>query len=192
MVCCGRRWGRPHGCRRTRAVVRGAHGPAPGVPRRDRRGDKLAQKLEHRACLLVIDDVWERRHLEPFLRAGKRTVLITTRRFELVSDMARTRVDEMTSGAVWLLVTAFGLEAIRPATLVSLARRLGEWPLLLKLAAGMIRGRLARGETAAAALAYAGARCRSAASRRSTERCRSTRRGRSTHRGGQPRPAVIR
>ena len=35
-----------------------------------------------------------------------------------------------------------------------MAKRLGEWPLLLTLAAGMIRGRLARGEAAGAALTY--------------------------------------
>ena len=26
---------------------------------------KLAEKLEHRTCLLVIDDVWDRSHLDP-------------------------------------------------------------------------------------------------------------------------------
>src|SRR5262249_11725712 len=43
---------------------------------------KLGEKLDSRQCLLVIDDVWHRAHLEPFMRGGKQTCarLITTRR----------------------------------------------------------------------------------------------------------------
>jgi hypothetical protein len=70
---------------------------------------KLAEKLEHRRCLLILDDVWERGHLEPFLKGGKQCArLITTRRFDLVDRAARVRVDQMTlTDAVRFLSTAF-------------------------------------------------------------------------------------
>jgi WD40 repeat protein len=117
---------------------------------------QVAQKLERRACLLVIDDVWERRHLEPFLRAGKHNArLITTRRFDLVSDMAHIRVDEMTTDqAVAMLAAPFSGMVVPEGRLPTLARRLGEWPLLLTLAASLLRGDLAHGECAEGALAY--------------------------------------
>ena len=59
---------------------------------------KLAEKLEHRNCLLVIDDVWDRAHLDPFLKGGKKcTRLVTTRRLDLVSGADLVRVDEMSA-----------------------------------------------------------------------------------------------
>ena len=59
---------------------------------------KLREKLENRNCLLIIDDVWQKTHLEPFLQGGKLTCarVITTRRPRLVMDTKRIRVDEMT------------------------------------------------------------------------------------------------
>ena len=58
---------------------------------------KLREKLENRNCLLVIDDVWKKSHLEPFLEGGKRTCarLITTRRSDIVMDAEHIQVDEM-------------------------------------------------------------------------------------------------
>ena len=85
---------------------------------------KLAEKLEHRRCLLVLDDVWERAHLEPFLKGGKQCArLITTRRFDLVDGAARVRVDQMTlTDAVRFLSTAF-----EPGTVADVqARAVGE------------------------------------------------------------------
>jgi WD40 repeat protein len=116
----------------------------------------LAEKLEHRSCLLVIDDVWDRAHLEPFLEGGSGCArLVTTRRFDLVSDAARVRVDEMSeTESVRLLSIAFSPGTIDDARVAPLAGRLGEWPLLLKLAAGMIQKRLDRGDSAAGALTY--------------------------------------
>jgi WD40 repeat protein len=116
---------------------------------------ELAARLEHRHCLLVIDDVWDRHHLEPFLEAGKHSArLITTRRFDLVSDMARVRVDEMTADqATAMLAAPFGARVVPEGKLAILAKRLGEWPLLLRLAASLLRGDLERGESAEGALA---------------------------------------
>ena len=81
--------------------------------------------------------------------------LVTTRRFDLVSDADRVHVDEMsTAESVRLLAIAFQPSQVSDAILAPLARRLGEWPLLLKLAGGMIRKRLDRGDSAGGALTY--------------------------------------
>jgi len=102
---------------------------------------KLREKLENRNCLLVIDDVWQRPRLEPFLQGGKQTCarLITTRRLDLVMDARPVHVDEMTpEEAVALLATRVPAEHrsrdLQPFH--RLASRLMNWPLLLKLAGG--------------------------------------------------------
>ena len=115
---------------------------------------KLAEKLEYRHCLIVIDDVWERAHLEPFLKGGPQcTRLVTTRRLDLVASLPRVRVDQMTAAeSTRLLGMALEPQSVGETGLAMLAERLGEWPLLLKLAAGMIRKRIARGDSSAGAL----------------------------------------
>lgn len=117
---------------------------------------KLAEKLEHRKCLIVVDDVWQRAHLEPFLKGGRECVrLITTRRWDVVSEALRVPVDKMSSAeSVRLLTTVLPPGGLSPTLLSSLAYRLGKWPLLLKLAAGMIRKRLDRGDSVDGALKH--------------------------------------
>jgi hypothetical protein len=47
---------------------------------------RLTEKLRDRNCLVVLDDVWNAGHLQPFLQAGKRcTFVITTRDANVVS-----------------------------------------------------------------------------------------------------------
>ena len=121
---------------------------------------KLREKLENRNCLLVIDDVWQKARLEPFLQGGKQTCarLITTRRLDLVMDTRRVQVDEMTLEESVALLAARLPSAHKPHDLQSfhhLAARLMDWPLLLKLAASMLRARLERGDTLEGALDYA-------------------------------------
>ena len=120
---------------------------------------KLREKLENRNCLLVIDDVWQRTHLESFLQGGKKTCarLITTRRSDFVMDAKRIRVDEMTpEESVALLVARLPGEHkphdLRPFR--HLAARLMDWPLLLKLAAGVIGARVERGDILEGSLDY--------------------------------------
>lgn len=117
----------------------------------------LAEKLENRNCLLVIDDVWDQTHLEPFLRGGRDCArLITTRRFDIAAARRHhVQVDEMaTDEAVALLAARLPADASDHGALARLAARLGEWPLLLELAAATARRRLARGQTLTDALAY--------------------------------------
>ncbi len=113
---------------------------------------ELAQKLENLNCLIVIDDVWKQYLLKPFLRGGKGCArLITTRLFP-VANAARGRwvnVDEMTKDESVQMLLRGVPESERPADpapFVELARRLGEYPLLLRLAAGAIRAEMDWGE----------------------------------------------
>ena len=49
----------------------------------------LSSKLEGKRCLLVIDDVWDREHVKPFMRGGADcTRLITTRSLKIAADFA--------------------------------------------------------------------------------------------------------
>jgi hypothetical protein len=57
---------------------------------------ELELRIEHRNCLIVIDDVWQAAHLKPFLRGGKGCArLITTRLFDVAADATRVDVDQM-------------------------------------------------------------------------------------------------
>jgi WD40 repeat protein len=117
---------------------------------------QLAQKLEDKTCLIVLDDVWDPAYLRPFLRGGGGCArVITTRQFEVARDTARVKVDEMRpSKAVEMLTAELKPPPTVWAPFQALAERLGEWPLLLKLAAGALRERLQRGDTLDGALAY--------------------------------------
>ena len=70
----------------------------------------LAEALGDRRILLVIDDVWQKHHLDPFLQGGRHTTRLVTSRFdrELPETAVRQAVDAMQPGeAVKLL--AWGL-----------------------------------------------------------------------------------
>ena len=80
---------------------------------------------------------------------------MTTRRLDLLEDAPRIRVDEMTGTEAQQLVrSASGTPSLSSDRLAGLAKRLGEWPLLLKLAAGMVRARLGRGDSPEGALIH--------------------------------------
>ncbi|CAN5674267.1 hypothetical protein BH18ACI5_BH18ACI5_16340 [soil metagenome] len=118
----------------------------------------LAERLDHKNCLIVIDDVWDSNHVLPFLRGGKLcSRLITTRRLDVVAEAGARRipVNEMTGDQSIALLRA-RLPSIPGdiAPLRALARRLGEWPLLLRLAASQLRERMDRGDSFEGALSY--------------------------------------
>jgi WD40 repeat protein len=116
----------------------------------------LAERLEDKNCLIVIDDVWELEHLAPFLRgASSCTRLITTRHFEIAAEAARVEVDEMTPAeAVQLLTARVDVGSSNLRACRDLTRRLGEWPLLLELANASLRQRIERGDSVSGALQY--------------------------------------
>lgn len=120
----------------------------------------LADLLAERELLIVVDDLWDAAHAQPFLRGGARCArLITTRNVDTLPpgtqrlDVAEMQRDE----AAALLGHALPLhDAGALAALATLAGRLGEWPLLLKLVNGALRERIQQGQGLAAALAWVG------------------------------------
>ena len=131
----------------------------PGFTGIDAAGARLAELLADRDILLVVDDVWEAIHLKPFLQGGKHCArLITTRNEDVLPSNAQSQVvDAMLSDqAVQLL--GVGVEDAgqlsNERTLRLLSARLGEWPLLLKLANGALRERVRKNQSVPAALAY--------------------------------------
>ncbi len=137
-------------------------GERPGVTQLEGAKAKFAEALDDRRCLLVIDDAWREQDLAPFLHRGPRdqtTRLITTRDDRVLpAEAARVAVDAMTSDQA-LAMLARGLPGdVLPsfrARLTALAAQLGEWPLLLGLANGVLRARATRGSSLDDALSYA-------------------------------------
>jgi WD40 repeat protein len=121
----------------------------------------LADALDDRRCLLVIDDAWRSQDLVPFLYRGPRdqtTRLVTTRDDGILpEDATRVAVDSMRSDeAQEMLAGAIPTVAatILGPRLTTMAGQFGHWPLLVGLARGVIRARIAGGASAADALEY--------------------------------------
>jgi len=131
-------------------------GERPGFTGIDAAKAELAKSLGERRCLLVIDDAWNEAHLRPFLHGGSHCArLITTRDSGTLPHGAfKVNVDAMQSGEAVALL-GVGLVERFDKSLYDLAKRLGEWPLLLKLANGVLRERVhERGQSLPEALTY--------------------------------------
>jgi len=119
---------------------------------------ELSARLEDRNCLIVIDDVWDSNDAKLFLRGGRQCArLITTRRLQVVTGLEASRVlvDEMGSDEALSLLLArlpFRVAHIEPFR--RLTERLGEWPLLLRLASSQLRERAERGDSIEGALSF--------------------------------------
>ncbi|MCP5089795.1 MAG: TIR domain-containing protein [Gammaproteobacteria bacterium] len=118
-------------------------GHRPGFASPEAAASRLAELLADRAILIVLDDVWNLAHIKPFLLGGERCArLITTRNNDtLPSDTRQVPVDAMRNTEAVALLRD-GLPEGAEDTLTKLAVRLGEWPLLLKLANGTLRMRV--------------------------------------------------
>lgn len=116
----------------------------------------LSQKLEDKHCLLVIDDVWDPKHIEPFMRGGRGcSRLITTRNYEIAADTKAVEIEQMAETEAVQMLSAHLTEAsVEIETLKTLAKRLGHWPLLLELANSALRQRIRRGDRFNNALTY--------------------------------------
>jgi WD40 repeat protein len=115
----------------------------------------LVDLLADRDVLIVLDDAWDAAHLRPFLQGGPRCArVITTRVLDAVpADAGRVDVDAMRQDEALALVGHGLADGFAPG-LRALGSRLGEWPLLLKLANAALRDRVRSGQTLDAALAY--------------------------------------
>jgi WD40 repeat protein len=113
-------------------------------------GAELGRVLDERkAVLLVVDDVWEETQLRPFRFGGRGcTRLVTTRVPHLLpASGVRIAVDAMSGDQARRLV-ADGVTELPIGADDRLARLAGRWPVLLNLVNGVLRQRVARGQTA--------------------------------------------
>jgi len=128
-------------------LIENLSGERPGFTNLEAAISRLVELLADRDILLVIDDVWSRDHLRPFLQGGPRCArLITTRNLDTLPANAHTvKVDAMRPAEAIEMLRA-GLPASGLAEcddqLRWLATRLGEWPLLLGLVNGALQDRV--------------------------------------------------
>ncbi len=107
----------------------------------------LAEALGDRRVLLVIDDVWQKHHLDPFLQGGSNATRLITTRFdhELPDTAIRQPVEAMAANEA-LTLLAWGLPGEQAEQLTvefkALAKKLRDWAQLLKLANGFLRRRV--------------------------------------------------
>jgi hypothetical protein len=156
-VTLGERLGPADLVARATDLIERLTGSRPGYSSLEAATSALAETLGKRRLLLVLDDVWDAAHLQPFLQGGPLTVrLITTRnRDTLPLDVHSVDVDAMRQiEAVNLLAAGLIDPEKYLAELRVLAERLGEWPLLLKLVNGALHEQVGAGATLAGALAY--------------------------------------
>jgi len=140
---------------RVKDLIEILSGEQSGFAGLDAATSRFAELLADRHILIVIDDVWNRAHLKPFLQGGPFCArLITTRdTSSLPESAARIPVDAMQKDeAVKLLKT--GLPSADGEALQRLAADLGEWPLLLKLVNSALREHVSLGLDINQALAY--------------------------------------
>jgi hypothetical protein len=117
---------------------------------------RLAELLDGRDVILVIDDVWKSGHLEPFLQRGHRCgCLVTTRNSDVLPKSGRKQnVDAMKTNEAAELLSA-GLRDCDPKQFADLAAELGNWPLLLKLVNRYLFDRVENGQPVADAIWFA-------------------------------------
>jgi hypothetical protein len=106
---------------------------------------QLQAALAGRRTLLVLDDVWDEAHVKDLVEASTGHARLVTTRHAFVLPVEAKLVDVATmheEDARRLL--GIGLPAGHDAALLSLARQLGCWPVLLRLASRVLRQRIQR------------------------------------------------
>jgi NB-ARC domain-containing protein len=103
----------------------------------------LRQELAGKRVFLVVDDVWRPEDVTPF--QGLAALLVTTRDSRtLPSSAVPVHVDAMEVPEAVQLLGA-GLSGGAEVELKTLAARLGEWPLLLKIVNRQVAGWIGKG-----------------------------------------------
>ena len=102
---------------------------------------QLRLLLQEKQMLLVIDDVWETAHAEPFRVGGQHCGVLITTREAAIKDCTRYSLDEMTAQQSLTLLTQklkqeLTLSEVEQAN--ALAQKVGYLPLALELAAAQI------------------------------------------------------
>ncbi|MBN2390992.1 MAG: CHAT domain-containing protein [Anaerolineae bacterium] len=115
------------------------------APTPDQLKNKLVQLLAQRACLLVVDDVWQYGHAEAFQVAGPSCrMLLTTRDAEIPRALGATLqpVDVLPPAQAVALLEQWAegnLDDTNPDLKQCIIARLGCLPLALKLAGAQLR-----------------------------------------------------
>lgn len=114
-------------------------------PTYDQLKSNLTSLLADRACLLIVDDVWQRRHAEHFQAGGPRCrLLMTTRDAEVARSLGAEpmAVPTMTEAEAFALLRQWagsGLDHAESAVLLTIVNKLGRLPLALKLAGAQLQ-----------------------------------------------------
>lgn len=107
----------------------------------------LTDLLKERACLLVIDDVWQRRHVEVFKVDGSRCCLfLTTRDAEVARGIGAHihPIPTMTSTEAVALLDEWSDGALvdsDPTVKTTIVKELGYLPLAIRLAGAQLRSK---------------------------------------------------
>ncbi|MEM8961085.1 MAG: NB-ARC domain-containing protein [Acidobacteriota bacterium] len=131
-------------------LIESLTGERPGFETQAAASNRLAEVLGDRHLLLVIDDVWHRRHLAPFLMGGRNCArLITTRDTRTLPDSAHlVLIDKLAPNEAFEVLTAdLDPEAITThrSRIETLANdQLRRWPLLLRLVNSQLRRQVNR------------------------------------------------
>ncbi|MFC1717359.1 NB-ARC domain-containing protein, partial [Candidatus Poribacteria bacterium] len=104
----------------------------------------LSKLLADKACLIILDDVWEARHAEAFDALGPRCrMLVTTRDGGLVDalDAEEYRLDVLTDDAALRLIAKWSKADVDslPPEAAKVVKACGNLPLALSLCGAMVR-----------------------------------------------------
>ena len=112
--------------------------------------DELRQRLRGKACLVILDDVWSRRHFDELIGgcvAGSSQILISTRNVDQFSSGTPTvsldQLDDASARELLLLTADLGdallLQGVESAVM-ALIRRSGGLPLALCILGALVEG----------------------------------------------------
>ena len=110
---------------------------------------QLRLLLQEKRMLLVIDDVWETEHAEPFRVGGQHCCVLITTREAAIKDCTRYSLDEMTAQQSLMLLTQKLKQELTPTEVGqanALVQKVGYLPLALELAAAQIEDGVDWGE----------------------------------------------
>jgi hypothetical protein len=107
---------------------------------------RLSELLADKDCLLILDDVWDARHMRPFDALGPRCrMLLTTRDAGLIAALGATerRLDVLDDEQALRLLARWSRMDVEtlPPEANKVAKECGNLPLALAVVGAMVRGR---------------------------------------------------
>ncbi len=135
---------------RVEDLIQTLTGERPGFSNTEAAIPRLKELLADRDILIVIDDVWNRDHLRPFMQGGSRCAhLITTRKLSVlpvgIKDVVVSSMSNEEATAMLRANLAEHEGEYSQNELPVWSQKLGKWPLLLRLVNDELRRRCARG-----------------------------------------------